>query len=93
MAYVPYQRDIATSRLAAAGFRARAASLVVDVYMYIRDNGPCTDNDLIQHFTGEGWSANSIRPRRIELANKAIVWCSGIVVQDNGRPACEWETT
>ena len=73
--YVPHIRDSETSRAAADSVRHKADSMVEQVYNQFVNAGPCgmTDNELIDHFERCGWSRNTPRARRVQLANEGRI--------------------
>jgi len=72
---VPFIRDSETSKAAACAVRHRADSMVEQVLDVFRNAGSpgMTDNELIDHFEGCGWSRNTPRARRVQLANEGRI--------------------
>jgi len=68
----------ANSIEAADKFKPRMNRKEREVYDYIaaQPNG-CTDNELIHHFNGLGWSGNTPRARRVALRDKGLVVQAG----------------
>lgn len=83
----PYQAESETSYEAAAATKPFRSTLRLEVFDYIKANGPVTDNQIIE---GMHKNASSVRPRRIELTKDGQIRQSGTVEQPNGRKAVTW---
>ena len=74
----PYQRHSETSKAAAKGISRELGAKQTQVWQFVRLHPEgCTDNQIITHFVNCGWSINTPRARRVELAAKGLVKDSG----------------
>jgi len=76
---VPFIPGSQTSKAAADTVRHAANSMVEQVFNAFRNAGSrgMTDNELIDHFERCGWSRNTPRARRVQLANEGRIEKSG----------------
>lgn len=76
-----------TSRAAAKSMAKRAASLRTQVFEFIRDHGPCTDEEIANALR---LNPSTARPRRIELVKADIVIPVGLAATASGHKATTW---
>lgn len=82
----PFQRHSATSRDAAESMRGKTARIRDVVFETLR-NRPMTDEELINEI---GISQNTVRPRRVELAQRGLIAEVGKRPTSSGRMAVVW---
>jgi hypothetical protein len=91
----PFIRHSETSRAAAESINPGLGDRQLAVLRYFADHPEgLTDEALIEHCVGLGWSANGPRSRRVELVERGFVADSGRkLVGSSGRLACVWQIT
>jgi hypothetical protein len=85
---VPYQAHSDTSWAAAEEIQPHLGRLQRLVLAVLAEQGPLTDNELIE---ATGLSPSTARPRRIELVKMGRVRQCGETIAANGRRAALWE--
>ena len=87
--YPPHVRHSETSKDAADQIEASAATLRARVYVWLKQHGPATDEQMQERIP---MPANTQRPRRVELVTRKFVASSGKKARTrSGREAELWK--
>jgi hypothetical protein len=85
----PFVAGSPTSYEAAKEIREDAGTLRELVYVFIRDHGPVSDEQIAEHLC---MNPSTARPRRLELYRAGRIHQSGYTRTNAGRRAVAWST-